>query len=314
EDLPRVDGHRRGLLNDSVESNSSKPVPKIVVGSKAPCGRYPYMISLRDEDAIHRCGAVLIDENWALTAAHCLDADTTLATSQILYIGGCNLNDDVVSGEIEVTRPQGVFPHPSWMGQLQQGNDIALLWLAHASTHQPIALPSAFLEVGKGEILVALGWGADGNGIGDGNLQEADRLAAISNAACAAPSLWGDVIKDSMLCAFGFINGQDTCKGDSGGPLLRAFSPRGNTAEGIPKGDILLGLTSFGDKESKCGESDKPGVYTRVSYHRRWIDTVIESEGQYDEVPKVEKRVACGASRELCGISYSLQPCLNCVE
>lgn len=62
----------------------------------------------------------------------------------------------------------------------------------------------------------------------------------------------------TQLCAGGNA-GQDSCGGDSGGPLFKLISDQ----------FYLEGLVSFGPK--KCGSDDIPGVYTRVSGHIDWI-------------------------------------------
>lgn len=52
------------------------PEPRIVGGSKAAFGRWPWQISLRQwrtSTYLHKCGAALLNENWAITAAHCVD-------------------------------------------------------------------------------------------------------------------------------------------------------------------------------------------------------------------------------------------------
>lgn len=45
---------------------------RIVGGEPTTIEKYPYQASLRYQST-HRCGAVIISENYALTAAHCTD-------------------------------------------------------------------------------------------------------------------------------------------------------------------------------------------------------------------------------------------------
>lgn len=52
------------------------PEPRIVGGSKASFGRWPWQISLRQwrtSTYLHKCGSALLNENWAISAAHCVD-------------------------------------------------------------------------------------------------------------------------------------------------------------------------------------------------------------------------------------------------
>lgn len=71
--------------------------------------------------------------------------------------------------------------------------------------------------------------------------------------------------------------------GDSGGPLLHAFAPSGNTSQGIPWLDVIVGITSFGEDNVRCGTSRKPGVYTRVSAYLNWIEE--EMSGTESQAP-----------------------------
>lgn len=65
-----------------------------------------------------------------------------------------------------------------------------------------------------------------------------------------------------QLCAGGEA-GKDSCKGDSGGPLMyendRSFE--------------VIGVVSFGP--SPCGKEDVPGVYTKVLEYNEWIRNTI---------------------------------------
>lgn len=68
-------------------------------------------------------------------------------------------------------------------------------------------------------------------------------------------SLWPKYFKPGMLCAGNVTGQEDTCKGDSGGPLIC--------------NGILTGIVAFGD-DSGCG-SGIPGIYTDVFYFKNWI-------------------------------------------
>ena len=55
-----------------VEAQSADAAARIVGGSPASLGRWPWQGVLQWDNVIGGCGAVLIDRGWALTAAHCV--------------------------------------------------------------------------------------------------------------------------------------------------------------------------------------------------------------------------------------------------
>ena len=61
--------------------------------------------------------------------------------------------------------------------------------------------------------------------------------------------------------------GTDSCKGDSGGPLWKWVG------YGREKIAFLVGIVSRG---WGCARKDSPGIYTKVSAHKKWIHKVIE--------------------------------------
>ncbi|MCC6887744.1 MAG: serine protease [Hyphomicrobiales bacterium] len=71
------------------------------------------------------------------------------------------------------------------------------------------------------------------------------------------------VITENMICSGQFATRQDTCVGDSGGPLF---------AEAGKGRFVQIGLTSFAEAGCGMGEQGLFGVYTRVSRFIEWID------------------------------------------
>lgn len=76
-------------------------------------------------------------------------------------------------------------------------------------------------------------------------------------------------IGSGQLCAGG-ERGRDSCRGDSGGPLMgidRSGGPVGNW--------IVAGIVSFGP--SPCGMQGWPGVYTKVGDYVDWIQNKMRN-------------------------------------
>lgn len=78
------------------------------------------------------------------------------------------------------------------------------------------------------------------------------------------------MIQAKALCAIYVVIG------DSGGPLLQPFSPGGDPSAGWPHLDVLVGITSFGDALTKCGNSSLPSIYTNVASFLAWIRAIID--------------------------------------
>lgn len=67
----------------------------------------------------------------------------------------------------------------------------------------------------------------------------------------------------AQLCAGG-QKGKDSCRGDSGGPLMSYYLD-----ENGENNWYSIGVVSFGP--SPCGMENWPGVYTKVANYVSWI-------------------------------------------
>ncbi|CAD7704235.1 unnamed protein product, partial [Ostreobium quekettii] len=191
--------------------------PRIANGENAPCGRYPYMVSVRNRANEHKCGGVLVHPEWVMTAAHCIDPSNRLSVgaSPVVVIGACRLDDTEEEDGVELTVPLRTVIHESWTGNVVDGYDIALMKLASPSKFTAAALPQEISkDLSSGSLLVALGWGEqeDGKTRSDEPLQQATSVEAVRNSFCNAATAdgWDGLIQGSMLCAYSFI-GEEVC-------------------------------------------------------------------------------------------------------
>ena len=66
------------------------------------------------------------------------------------------------------------------------------------------------------------------------------------------------------MCAGYHEGGADSCQNDSGGPLVCKVSGKW----------LQVGVVNTGQG---CGHPRKYGVYARVTQHRKWIKSIIQT-------------------------------------
>ena len=251
----------------SIEPRISKLNFKIVGGTAARKGSWPWQVDLRliqNEPEGHLCGAIVIDGQWILTAAHCFYEYSDIRDWRV-YIGKYN---KLVKDDSEVIRYiDKLIKHPRWRGGYEQ-DDIALIKLnaylpSDNDEIQAICFPNGREDVPQ-TMTVVTGWGNTINTGFDRVLKQA-QLPIIDRQQCRE---WLDYldVTDNMVCAGYELGGHDTCQGDSGGPMFLKKNNRWT----------LVGITSSGSRY--CGMCPKqPGVYTRVASYLDWIRQTISS-------------------------------------
>ncbi|AXJ02235.1 Por secretion system C-terminal sorting domain-containing protein [Cyclonatronum proteinivorum] len=234
-------------------------VGKIVGGEDADIADYPWTVALVTAGGSQYCGGTVIDEEWILTAAHCI------GSSAFIRAGVTNKND--TSGQDR--QAVQIINHPEYVS-VTQGRDISLLRLGEPLdlSDPNVAIAPISTEMhnllgfeDEGVPSIITGWGRLFSGGPAPDILQWAEVPIVSNeqAQVGYPNV---VITDDMIAAgLWGEGGVDACQGDSGGPLVVPD-------DSSPVGYVVAGITSWG---TGCAGPTHMGMYARVSYFEDWI-------------------------------------------
>ncbi|XP_037028951.1 trypsin-1-like [Bradysia coprophila] len=220
----------------------------VIDGREVDITEVPFMLSLR-RLGHHICGASVISEFWAITAAHCVIKSVP---SQITLRGG---STNRFLGQL--FRTERIVRHPNF--NLNYEFDVAVI-----KTIEMLVLPNNFIQpIALGlqgtiteheSLLNVTGWGMTQSS--DITLSENLRMATvrfINHAECNTTlSAFGGATVNN-LCTIGTVatTTGDFCLGDEGGPLIEF--------DGLTQ--RVVGIASW---SPECGNS-WPSVFTRLT-------------------------------------------------
>lgn len=260
---------------------------RITSGYNAKAGEYPWQAAIRKvhvfdwNPVAHLCGATLIQECWALTAAHCTKQIKDYESDYLVRLGDLYNRDDNTNHRADEHQQdlqiEKVILHENYS---QSGaapiNDISLIKLKKVNGScsklsnfvNPACLPTPGMDSFPANTTCEIsGWGAQNweqaptkyparLQKGKIKLQDFNRCRDVFGQENGV-----NLIRNGMICAGGK---SDTCQGDSGGPLVCQHDSNSPF--------IIWGITSWGEK---CAASNKPGVYTDVLKYIEWIKEKI---------------------------------------
>jgi hypothetical protein len=231
---------------------------------------------------LYVCGASLIAPGVALTGAHCV-SDITDYSKLKVRCGEWDTQQQIEPKKHVDQYAKYISIHPGFNNK-SLANDFALIHLQEKfelSNHiNTICLPDRYQYKNQDTYYTdncfATGWGKD-KFENDGEYQvilKQVQMSTVSHNACEAKFKTSRLgsrfeLHNSFLCAGG-SPGQDTCKGDGGGPLVCP-------SKALPGQYEQAGIVAWG---LGCG-GDTPGVYADVSKALEFIDWATKCvEGQ----------------------------------
>ncbi|XP_064253690.1 suppressor of tumorigenicity 14 protein isoform X2 [Passer domesticus] len=236
---------------------------RIVGGQNSDVGEWPWQVSLHVKGQGHICGASLVSASWLVSAAHCfLPLQGIRYSDPSLWTAYLGLTDqgDRSGPNVQTRKIKRIISHP-FFNDYTYDYDIAVLELQSPVTFtavvQPICLPDATHNFPVGKDLWVTGWGATAEGGTGASILQKAEIRLINQTVCN--QLLTDQLTPRMMCVGILTGGVDACQGDSGGPLV-SVEPSSRM--------FLAGVVSWGDG---CAQRNKPGVYSRLTSLRDWI-------------------------------------------
>ncbi|XP_033642438.1 trypsin-like [Asterias rubens] len=239
----------------------------IIGGHESTPHSRPYQAAIMMSSKKQFCAGTLVHPSWVVSVAHCA-----------LY--GDGSKDYVGLGYHNIYQhdgPNQQFIRGTWTVHSQydfnsMDNDIALLHL-----HTPASINSDVQAIGiassepkTGLEMLVSGWGSIDpiDWVRPDVLQEVT-LFKDSDEECKI-AYRSSVISDNMFCASAPGEIKDSCRGDSGGPVVSNFAP-----DSHHDGVLLDGIISWG---RSCAQVGQPGVYTKISNYCDWINQKTSGE------------------------------------
>nr|BAI66364.1 trypsin-like protease [Vibrio mimicus] len=239
--------------------------PRIINGSDATLGEWPSIVALvkSGQNAFDGqfCGGSFLGGRYVLTAAHCVEFMDPAKLDAVIGIN--NLNNEGSEGiRVPVRR---IYVHEDYFNS-NLVNDIAVLELDREVSSPAITIADATTRTSTaaGSRMSVAGWGTttpSGSSVYPSVLQKVDvNLQDQSTCYMAMSGLNPSGISfnpnSTNFCA-GTANNEDSCRGDSGGPIIVADT------------GVQLGIVSWGS--AVCATSGTYGVYTNISHFTNWI-------------------------------------------
>ncbi|XP_053680908.1 venom serine protease-like [Anopheles nili] len=250
------------LCNLSIPQQSCecgrKKTQRIVNGVETAVNEFPMMAALIDvKTKTVICGATIVTNEYALTAAHCLLQRATNDT--VLLVGDHNLKTGSDTSYSQVYVLAQFLSHSGFTLK-PVANDIALVRTQQPIQYNPgvgpVCLPWRYTtESFDGSRVEATGWGDLDFGGPRAEALNKVQLTVVGNGECSRRV--GLTVPYQQLCTF--TSNRDTCQADSGGPLFYT-----NATTGLL---YNVGIVSYG---YACA-TDRPSVNTRVTEFLDWI-------------------------------------------
>ena len=251
-------------------NKSKNKKQRIVGGNPVNIANFPYYV--RFNLGGYLCGGSILNEEWILTAAHCVIGENP--ANCFAYIMPQNRND--TTEEFNFVE---IIVHENY-NNYTLDNDIALVRVDITSRNlfsntdaKSVGLPNSDSEVANETNSVVCGFGTTSSG---GSLPSSLQAVGVQIVNCSPPdnSYSPNEITDNMICAGS--NGLDSCQGDSGGPIVINCTSNIDCSNGIEQ----IGIVSWG---YGCGAQGYPGVYTKVSKYINWINDKIGTQTECQE-------------------------------